>query len=157
MKELNSFELNGCRVLPDSDEVIVGEELFKLTPKERDILILLYNHRGQTVSRTQILDTVWGESLGNDSGLSQAISRLRQIFNDDPKNAKLIKTIPKRGYQLVAEPALSATSEEKNATLWLKLERLSSVQKFAIKLAIILLLIVIFLLIFDVNIRVEEL
>ena len=157
MEGINEFELNGFKVLLDSDEVITDAEIVKLTPKERDILLILYNNRGQTVSRSRILDTVWGESLGNDSGLTQAISRLRHIFKDNPRNSNFIKTIPKKGYQLVAHSNKSFPLKKKRSGFLSGFDRLSKLQKFGIKLLIVMILIIVLLFMVDINIRVEEL
>ncbi len=150
------FMLNGCKVVTDSNEILKNGDVIKLTPKEKDILVFLYRNRGRTVSRSQILATVWGDSLGNDSGLTQAISKLRHVFGDDPKNPKLIKTIPKMGYQLITDSVSWNNSEKKRFNLVDRYNNMSAVKKFGIKSLIVLLIITILMMIFDINIRIEQ-
>ncbi len=98
-----SFELRGHRVFVDLNEIAIDGKREKLTPKEMEVLVILYQNMGKTVSRQSLLELVWGERYANDLGLTQAISRLRQLFKDDRKNPLLIKTIPKKGYHLIAQ------------------------------------------------------
>ncbi len=82
----------------DTNEVQVGKQKVKLTPKEMGVLELLNDRRGTTVSRTELLVKVWGDKFANDQGLTQAVSRLRSTLSSC-KNIS-IRTIPKKGYQL---------------------------------------------------------
>ena len=157
MNEFDSFELNGIIVYLGSDEVLTDDGITKLTPKEIGVLLILYNNRGHTVSQNRILDAVWGESLGNDSGLTQAISRLRRIFKDTPKSSTFIRTIPKKGYQLVVDSDRTLQVKKKKNGIFSGYDRLSKIQKFGVKLLIVMIMIIILLLLVDINIRVEQL
>lgn len=156
MEEASHFMLKGYKVVADSNEILRNGDVIKLTPKEKEILVFLYRNRGRTVSRSQILATVWGDSLGNDSGLTQAISKLRQVFSDDPKNPKLIKTIPKLGYQLITDSDSLFYPKTRKPNLLKRYNNLSRFEKFGIRLFFYILVIVILLLIFDVNIRIQQ-
>lgn len=96
----------------DTNEVAIGGETFKLTPKEMGVLELLIDRSGTTVKRTELLEKVWGERFANDQGLTQAISRLRNIFS---KSHVSIRTIPKKGYQLQIHQV-----EQNSAINWMK-------------------------------------
>lgn len=158
MNELKRFVLDGLLVIPDSNEILKDGAAIKLTPKEKEVLLILYRHRGNTVSREQILENVWKSPLGNDSGLTQAISKLRQIFADDPKNPKLIKTIPKLGYQLLETMGGPVEQDARKSIFSSKgPDAAIGLKKFGFKVLLILAGIIIFLLIFNVRIRVEEL
>ena len=153
----NYFEIKGGKVIIDSNEILIDGQVIRLTPKEKGVLLLLYSNRGRTVSRSQLLETVWGDSLGNDSGLTQAISRLRQILNDDPKHPKLIKTIPKMGYQLLLNSDNVIPQDIQKTIRSNGYENLSISKRIGIGIILILILVIIFLLIFNVKIRIEQL
>jgi|GEM_PF-6776863 len=85
-------------IVEDTNEVSVGGQKFKLTPKEMGVLILLHQHGGTTVDRADLLQKVWGDKYANNQGLTQAISRLRDIFSESDFIS--IRTIPKKGYLL---------------------------------------------------------
>lgn len=74
-----------------------------LTPKEYALLVLLLEHRGQVVTRSQIARTVWEldfEPPGNT--IDVQVRRLRTKV-DDPYEVKLIQT--RRGFGYVLEEA----------------------------------------------------
>ncbi|MEM7372101.1 MAG: winged helix-turn-helix domain-containing protein [Bacteroidota bacterium] len=89
-------------ILVDTNELEIRGQKHKLSPKEMDVLVLLVHHRGRTLSRAELLEQVWGDQFGNDLGLTQVISKLRQILGDTDR--AIIRTIPKKGYQLVSAP-----------------------------------------------------
>lgn len=65
-------------------ELNIGEQKRKLTQKEADILLCLYQHRNELVKREQILLKVWGDDdyfLGRS--LDVFISRLRKYLSED--------------------------------------------------------------------------
>ncbi len=102
-ESITYFELRGYQVFADLNEVVVDGEREKLTPKEMEVLLVLYQNMGSTVTRHTLLESVWGTRYANDLGLTQAISRLRQLFKDDHKRPLFIRTVPKKGYQLIEQ------------------------------------------------------
>ena len=77
-----------------------GEEVV-LTATEYRLLLVFLNHRGQNLSRQQILDCLWDEAgdFVNDNTLTVYIKRLRQKLGDTEEN-HLIKTIRGYGYRM---------------------------------------------------------
>jgi predicted ATPase/DNA-binding winged helix-turn-helix (wHTH) protein len=63
-----------------------------------DILELLIRHQGQLVSKEQILQRVWPETVVEENNLQVHISALRKALGSD---RDLIRTIPGRGYLLL--------------------------------------------------------
>ena len=58
----------------------------RLERQPMDLLILLVGQRGQLVSRSQIVDALWGEDVFVDveNGVNTAIRKLRQALRDAP-------------------------------------------------------------------------
>jgi two-component system response regulator MtrA len=79
-----------------------GDELLNLTPTEFKLLAYLAQHAGQTVTRQQILESVWGYSaeIENERTVNVHIRRLREKVEPDPANPTLILTVPGKGYRL---------------------------------------------------------
>src|SRR5687768_6814002 len=69
-----------------------------------DLLILLVEQRGQLVSRTQIVDALWGKDVFVDveNGVNTAIRKLRQALRDAPDTPTFIETVPGKGYRFIA-------------------------------------------------------
>lgn len=80
-----------------------GEQPVNLTPTEFRLLVYLAQHRGQALSRAQIIDAVWGYTPDIDSErtVNVHIRRLREKVEPDPSRPSLILTVPGIGYRLV--------------------------------------------------------
>ena len=91
-------------------KVVARENLLKgaqgnrvLEPKVMDLLVFLASRPGEVVSRQELLERVWADVVVGDEALSRAISVLRAQLGDDPKDPRYLRTVAKRGYQLVAD------------------------------------------------------
>lgn len=74
----------------------------ELTPKEYALMVLLLEHAGRVVPRSQLVKAVWGlEGAVDANAVDVQILRLRRKV-DDPFPVKLIHTL--RGVGLVLEP-----------------------------------------------------
>jgi DNA-binding response OmpR family regulator len=77
----------------------LGPEPIRLTPLELRLLQLLFANAGRTVVTERILSHVWGNRAGgNRQLLKQLVHRLRQKIETDPKEPKLLRTVPNAGY-----------------------------------------------------------
>jgi two-component system response regulator MtrA len=71
-----------------------------LTTTEFKLLLALARHRGQVLSREQLLDQVWGyDYLGDSRLVDVAVKRLRAKVEDDPAQPRLIETVRGVGYR----------------------------------------------------------
>ena len=83
----------------DRHEVRIGDEEIPLTLKEFELLYMLLANRGKTVTRDQLLNTVWGfDFQGESRTLDMHIKTLRQKIGDNAENPKYIKTVRGIGY-----------------------------------------------------------
>jgi Tol biopolymer transport system component/DNA-binding winged helix-turn-helix (wHTH) protein len=80
-----------------------------LTPRAFDTLCLLVSHRGQLVTKEQLIHEVWRDASVEDNNLTQQVSALRRIF--EVTGDVRIETVPKRGYRLVSDPAPPPAAE----------------------------------------------
>lgn len=94
-------------------------DIVRLGSNESRILLILIENSNQVVSRDQLHEYVWRDQgfQVDDSSLTQAISTLRKMLQDSTKSPQFVKTVPKRGYQLIAEVDIAAPikSTENNA------------------------------------------
>ena len=76
----------------------------KLKPIAMDILLLLLEHRGELVTREQIVERIWGKGvfLDTDNSINGAISKIRQVLRDDPERPRFVQTVTGRGYRFIA-------------------------------------------------------
>jgi DNA-binding response OmpR family regulator len=80
-----------------------GNQAINLTPTEFRLLAFLAQHPGQALTRTQILDAVWGYTpdVDDERTVNVHIRRLREKIELDPSRPSLILTVPGIGYRLV--------------------------------------------------------
>lgn len=86
-----------------SNQLWRGSELINLTPTEFKILVFLARHPGQALSRSQIVEAVWGydADVESERTVNVHIRRLREKIELDPSRPALILTVPGVGYRLV--------------------------------------------------------
>jgi DNA-binding winged helix-turn-helix (wHTH) protein/Tfp pilus assembly protein PilF len=73
-----------------------------LTPKAFEALKVLALSAGKVVSRQDLVDTVWGETIVEESNLTQTIFLLRQALRQFDGTG-YIETIPRQGYLFQGE------------------------------------------------------
>lgn len=75
-----------------------GQEKY-LTKTEWNLLGKLAQNAGRLMTYEELLTQIWGPEYRNDiQFLRTWVSRLRNKLEADPRNPKLIRTIPKTGY-----------------------------------------------------------
>jgi len=74
----------------------------KVTPRSMDVLRLLIARAGAVVSPGEFLETIWRSPIATDHAVHKAIAELRSALRDSAHKPRYIKTIPKRGYALIA-------------------------------------------------------
>jgi TolB-like protein/DNA-binding winged helix-turn-helix (wHTH) protein len=89
-------------VRPSCNTVSQNGASTRLEPKVMGVLVCLASQPGETLSKETILKTVWPDTFVTEDVLTHSISELRRVFEDDARRPRVIETIPKRGYRLVA-------------------------------------------------------
>jgi DNA-binding response OmpR family regulator len=87
------------------NQVWRGLQEINLTPIEFRLLVFLARHPGQALSRTQIVEAVWGyeADVESERTVNVHIRRLREKIELDPGRPTLILTVPGVGYRLAVE------------------------------------------------------
>lgn len=80
--------------------ILCGKPL-NLAPKEFDLLVILAENRGLVLSRSQLLEKVWGyDYVGNTRTVDVHIRWLRQKIEAEPGKPKRLITVRGGGYKL---------------------------------------------------------
>lgn len=98
----DSFFVGSWQVEPMLHRLIRLEQNIQVEPKLMQVLVYLAQHPGEVVTRDQLLDDLWPETVVTDHVLTRSISELRKALNDDRRSPTFIETIPKTGYRLIA-------------------------------------------------------
>ncbi len=98
-KKIQEEESRCALVLDEAKEqILLNRKALELTPAEYVVLRLLIRHRGNTVSKEQILYDSEVFQFGSDGSLAVIVNRLRNKLSDEAS----IKTVRGVGYKLLA-------------------------------------------------------
>jgi len=99
--EQTLVNIGDAQVNLQTAKVFRGGEEIVLTAMEYKLLLVFIQHRGQNLSRQQILGQLWDEAgeYVNDNTLSVYIKRLRKKLGDS-EDSQFIQTIRGIGYRL---------------------------------------------------------
>lgn len=75
-----------------------------LSPTPFGLLCALLRQPGSLLTKHTLLDQVWGHRFVSDSVLKGAISDIRNVLGDDPRQPRYIDTVSRRGYRFIATP-----------------------------------------------------
>lgn len=104
------FFVGDWLVQPSLGRVSRGTSVQRLRPQLMDVLVCLAARRGRTVMKQEVITTIWNDRFVTESALARTVAELRRVLGDDAKEPRIIETIPKRGYRIIAPVAPSASS-----------------------------------------------
>ena len=94
----------GCfRLDPANERLWRGEQPVALRPKPFAVLKHLVEHRGELVSKQQLLDSVWPSTFVTDAVLKDSIRQVREALGDDAAAPRYVETAHRRGYRFIAQ------------------------------------------------------
>ena len=79
------------------------------------VLVCLAKHAGEVVSIEDLLNHGWSDVTVAPDSVYQAVTSLRRLLGDDPKQPTYIETVPRLGYRMVAP--VSPWVDQSNAKL----------------------------------------
>ena len=86
---------------PEARLTCAGEPV-ALPPKPFAVLCALARKPGRLVTKSDLLDAVWGHQFVSESVLKTTISDVRAALHDDAKQPRYVETISRRGYRFIA-------------------------------------------------------
>jgi transcriptional activator of cad operon len=104
-------------VNPISGEISRNGETARVEGRTMRLLLCLAEHAGEVVSIDDLLSQVWSGVFVNPESVYQAVTSLRRLLGDDPKQPTYIATVPRLGYRMVAtvSPWTDQSIEQPNA------------------------------------------
>jgi DNA-binding response OmpR family regulator len=99
-----TFDFGGKTIDFEALELRSGSQTVNLTLMEADLLRYLINHEGKIVSRSAILEDVWGLREDTDTrAIDNFIVRLRKYIEDEPSRPRHLLTVRGVGYKFVSQ------------------------------------------------------
>jgi DNA-binding response OmpR family regulator len=98
------FQFGSKTIDFDALELRSGDQTVHLTLMEAELLRYLINHDGRIVSRSAILEDVWGLREDTDTrAIDNFIVRLRKYIEEEPSRPRHLLTVRGVGYKFVSE------------------------------------------------------
>lgn len=97
----------GLTIDPESREVAVEGEPVQLTRTEFDVLAALARRPTRVMTRTQLLEDLWGDTwVGDDHLIDVHVLHVRQKLGDTAEHQRYIRTVRGVGYRMgTGQPA----------------------------------------------------
>jgi tetratricopeptide (TPR) repeat protein len=92
-------------------QVLRGGVVQHLRQKSLRVLLYLIENRDRTVSKQELLETIWNDVAVTDDTLVQSIVEIRKVLGEEARDAQFIRTLPRLGYRFVAPVAPAAAAE----------------------------------------------
>ena len=87
---------------PQTGRLWAGRRELGLTPRAAAVLAVLIARAGHVVTRRELFESVWGDTVVGDAALTACIQELRGALGDDARRPRLIETRHRRGYRFAA-------------------------------------------------------
>ena len=99
-EQIETVEFGDVAVNFKTFEAAKGGRAIELSPREFKMMKYFVEHRGEVVSRDQLLDHVWGyDGLPLTRTVDMHIAKLRQKIEDTPSDPHHIITVHRVGYK----------------------------------------------------------
>jgi DNA-binding winged helix-turn-helix (wHTH) protein/pimeloyl-ACP methyl ester carboxylesterase len=83
-----------------------------LEPQVYAVLCYLLEHRDRVVTKTELLDEVWGHRFITPATLNTRIKALRATLDDDGMTQRVIRTVRGAGFRFVADVSAPGTVQQ---------------------------------------------
>ncbi len=90
-------------------EIFRGGRIAPISPKAFRLLEVLIERRPNAVPKEQLHELLWPRTFVTEANLSNLVAELRAGLGDDPKEPRIVRTVPRFGYAFSAE-AVPVTS-----------------------------------------------
>ncbi|MCA1608047.1 MAG: transcriptional regulator, partial [Acidobacteria bacterium] len=109
------FAFGEFRLDPEKKMLYRGEDEILLPPKVVETLIVLVENRGEIVSKAELMDKVWSDSIVEESNLAQHLYLLRKTLGELSNGRPVIETLRRRGYRFNPETRIIDSGDVKRA------------------------------------------
>lgn len=106
-----TIKMGSWLVFPDRNTLSFQDEDHSIEPLAMDVLVYFSKNPQKVVSRNELIEAVWRGRVVGDHSVYRIINKLRQILARDSRQ-EYIKTIRKKGYQLVCDVSTLGALEQ---------------------------------------------
>lgn len=96
------FRIGNRVVRPGLNRIVTPDATLQLEPKVMQVLLRMVDRPGEVVTKEDLFRDVWQGTFVTEDVLTRAVGELRRAFQDDAARPRVIETIRKSGYRLIA-------------------------------------------------------
>jgi TolB-like protein/Tfp pilus assembly protein PilF len=114
-----------------------GDEPVSLPSKAFDLLLVLVQHGGNALHKSELLRMVWPDARVEEGNLSQTVFVLRKALGERPNEHRYVVTIPGTGYRFVSAVTWDRSGDPDEGARPAKDERAASSRGALLSLAVL--------------------
>ena len=100
--EFEKFRLDSVHLM-----LYCGAEEIPLAPKAVETLLVLVERRGEILSKDELMEAIWTDSIVEESNLAKYLHVLRNTLGNSQDGKPFIETLRRRGYRFNGEVSLT--------------------------------------------------
>ena len=104
--------LGDIEVYAEGNQIVLDGEPQAVEPRAMSVLAYLLANHQRTISADELLDACWPNAFVGDNPVHKAIAQLRAALGDSSRSPRYIRTVRKKGYQIVASVLLAPSPED---------------------------------------------
>src|SRR5215831_7171054 len=93
------YEFGEFQLEPDTRKLLRGGQIVPLQGKACDLLLVLIRHRGQLLTKDELLKLCWPDQIVEESNLTVNMSAIRRALGERASNPRYITTVSGLGYR----------------------------------------------------------
>ena len=101
-EQATNFQIAEWLIEPRAGRITRDQLTVHLRPQLMDLAVVFATRPTHVLSKEELFAAVWPGQYVAESALARCVAELRQVFGDDARSPRVIETIPKRGYRMVA-------------------------------------------------------
>lgn len=111
MSQQRFYDFDGYRLDVEDRVLLRDGEILPLTQKAFDVLLLLVKRNGRVVTKDELMNEVWADTIVEEGSLAQNVYTVRKLLGESSTGEDYIKTVPRRGYRFSAHVIESGAPE----------------------------------------------
>jgi len=127
------FYLGDWCVLPELCRLQNNNDSHHLQPKLMEVLLYLAAHPMTVISTDKLIEVCWMGQPMTDNPIHKTIAQLRKALGDSSETPKYIKTVPRKGYMLIAKIAHGKINNHPVEPFWCQQVPFLGTKSFQIK------------------------
>lgn len=101
--ECQIYEFGPFRLDAQDRILLHGDRKVHLTEKVFNLLLLLVERSGHLITKEELMEEVWPDSIVEENNLTVSMTALRKALGERPEGGRYIETVSKRGYRFISD------------------------------------------------------